>query len=76
MKDLSTDCVDLKLFCYLKSKLINILFFASFLNLHHLHAHFPNSKGPWPHIQISRKITEGNTCWVAKSKSADFSAET
>ena len=56
LKDLSTDCVDSKLFYCLKSKLINLLLFPSFPNSHHLCANFPNSKGPCPSYK-----------WVGKS---------
>jgi hypothetical protein len=56
LKDLSTDCVDSKLFYCLKSKLINLLLFPSFPNSHHLCANFPNSKGPCPRYK-----------WVGKS---------
>ena len=56
LKDLSTDCVDSKLFYYFKSKLINLLLFPSFPNSHHLCANFPNSKGLCPKYK-----------WVGKS---------
>jgi hypothetical protein len=49
------------LFYYWTSKLINLLF-PSFPNSHHLRANFPNYKGPWPQIQMSRKITVLQTC--------------
>jgi hypothetical protein len=38
------------LFYYWTSKLINLLLFPSFPNSHHLHANFPNYKGP---IQVT-----------------------
>ena len=75
LKDLSTDCVDSKLFYYLKSKLINSLLFSPFPNSQNLRANFPNSKGPGPKIQISRKITaQGLTCCVCDGTCSIFNS--
>ena len=75
VKDISTDSVDSKLFCYLKSKLINLLLFPPFPNSQNLRTNFPNSKGPGPQIQISRKITaHGLTCCVCDETCSRFNS--